>query len=218
MSEELSSLIKRKETELEPLRSQMEELRLLFTAETALFVTDWYMETTKNYVAKYPEVILGMKESQIGKIKAEVNELAKRAKVLVDEEFSKPALWWHLNPELRFSIDAYKQVADKYPELLDDAVRRVLGRLGGILEMHGFNVATSRRIGAYPEFWFRHLSDEDSATVPYYPHLLKWSQQMQDVIQMYNAKFEIAILLHNEIKILKERFKKEQAKARWDSM
>ena len=219
MTEDLDLLIRQKEAELMPLCAQMEELRLEFIGETARFATDWYKNTIKQYVAKYPEVILNMQEEQVGRMKAEVNTLVERAERLVDEEFSKPALWWHMSPELYYSIDAYKQVSDKYPEIVDDAVRRVLGRLGVILEGHGFNVTTSRSIGAYPEFWFNLPSDEDSAkSVPCYPHLLKWSQQMQDIIQSYNGKFEVAILLHNEIKILKEKSKKELAKARWDSM
>jgi hypothetical protein len=217
MSEDLDFMIKRKEAELSPLCSLMEELKLEFVAETVKFASDWYKKTVKQYVTNYPEIILGMSEERIAQMKEEVNDLAGKADRLVNEELSQPALWWHRSPQLAYSSDQYTQVADKYPEIIDGAVRRVLGHLGTILEKHGFRVATSRNTGSYPEFWFARTSDEGSSTVPYFPHLLKWSQQMQDIIRKYNAQYVKTILLSSEIKILKEKAKKQQAKARWDS-
>ena len=69
--------------------------------------------------------------------------LSETPRKLVKSELENPALWWHQSPRQLDPIDLYLQVADKYPEILDRAVRHVLGRLGLILEKYGFNVCAS---------------------------------------------------------------------------
>jgi hypothetical protein len=150
-------------------------------------------------------------------MKAKVNELVKNAEKIVRDEFDNPALWWHQKPNLHDSIDQYKQVADKYSEVLDHAVRHILGHLGMVLEEYGFHVTTSSNMGAYKEFWFEHPIGGEQ-TVPCYPHLLGWSEEMQDIIREYDAQFTKAIMLYNEIQQLKEEKKRQEALTRWDSI
>jgi hypothetical protein len=215
MSEEIDGLIKRKEEELLPLRSRMEELRGQFMKETVDFAAEWYRKTAKDYVTKYPEVALSMSEEKISAMKARVNEIAKSSERLVKAEFDNPALWWHLEPHLHDPIDRYQQVADKYPEVLDRAVRRVLGHLGDVLEKFGFPVTASGYTGTYYEFWFeRPVGTRE--IVPCYPHLLSWTDEMQEIIRQYNARYTEAIRLYNEIQQLKEEKKRQEALARWD--
>src|SRR5208283_1265973 len=142
MSEETDILIERKEAELLPLRSRMEELKIEFTKETVDFAFKWYRKTAKEYITKYPEITLSMSEEKIANMKAKVNELVKNTEKIVRDEFDNPALWWHQKPNLHDPIDKYKQVADKYSEVLDHAVRHILGNLGRVLEEFGFNVST----------------------------------------------------------------------------
>ena len=49
MSEEIDSLIERKEAELSQIRSHMEKLREQFTKETVSFASEWYRKTAKEY-------------------------------------------------------------------------------------------------------------------------------------------------------------------------
>ena len=217
MSEETDILIERKETELLSLRSRMEELKIEFTKRTVEFAFKWYRKAAKEYIAKYPEITLSMSEEKIAKMKATINELVKNAEKIVQREFDNPALWWHQKPNLHDPIDQYKQVADKYPEILDRAVRHVLGQLGVVLEEFGFHVTTSSNTGAYKEFWFEPPVG-GKQTVPCYPHLLSWSEEMQDTIREYDAQFTQAITLFNEIQQLKEEKKRQEALTRWDSI
>jgi hypothetical protein len=217
MSEEIDILIERKEAELLPLRLRMEELKKEFTKETVDFAFKWYRKAAKEYITKYPEITLSMSEEKIAKMKAKVNELVKNAEKIVRDEFDNPALWWHQKPNLHDSIDQYKQVADKYSEVLDHAVRHILGHLGMVLEEFGFHVTTSSNMGAYKEFWFEHPIGGEQ-TVPYYPHLLGWSEEMQDIIREYDTQFTKAIMLYNEIQQLKEEKKRQEALTRWDSI
>jgi hypothetical protein len=80
-------------------------------------------KTTKDYVSKYPEVTLDMKEEKIAQMKSQVNRLVLDAEKIVGRELEKPGLWWHQKLRLHDSSAQYLQVADKYPEILDHAVR-----------------------------------------------------------------------------------------------
>ena len=151
-------------------------------------------------------------------MKVQVNELIQSSEKIVRAELEKSALWWHQRPRLHDSIGQYLQVADKYPEILDRAVRHVLGRLGLILEEYKFNVSASGNAGSYGEFWFDHPSGDDSTSDPYYPHLLKWSEKMQETIRDYNEQYLKAIAVFDEIQKLKEEKKRQQAMNRWDSI
>lgn len=217
MSEEIDSLIKKKEAELAPLRQRMEALRGKFAKETVAFAIEWYRKTAKDYIAKYPEVTLALSEEKIASMKSQVNDLARNAEKIVKAEFSNPALWWHMEPHLGESIERYQQVADKYPEVLDSAVRRVLGHLGVVLEAFGFRVTASGNTGAYYEFWFeRPVNSRES--VPCYPHLFDWTDEMQDIIREYDAQYVKAMGVYEEIQLLKEEKKRQEALHRWDNI
>ena len=217
MSEEIDGLIETKQAELLPLCSRMEIFRGKFAKETVAFASEWYRKTAKDYIIKYPEVTLSLTEEKIALMKTRVNELAKDSERIVQAEFNNPALWWHLEPHLHESIDRYQQVADKPPEVLDRAVRCVLGRLGLVLEKFGFRVTASGYTGAYHEFWFeRPVAGREA--IPCYPHLLSWSSAMEDTVREYAAQYVEAMKVYGEIQLLKEEKKKQEALTRWDSI
>ena len=217
MNEEIDGLIETKQAELSHIRSRMEELRDEFTRETAVFTREWYRETSKAYVSKYPEVTLSLSEEKITAMKAQVNVLVKNAEKIVQSEFDNPRLWWHIEPHLHESIERYLQVADKYPEVLDRALRRALGHLGIVLENFGFRVTASGYTGTYYEFWFERSTDHRE-TVPSYPHLLTWTPDMQETIRHYNTEYVEAVKIFEEIQLLKEEKKKIEALTLWDSV
>ncbi len=209
-------LIQREESKLLPLCIHMDEFKIEFIKETTKFVSEWYRKTAKEYVTKYPEVTLNMSEEKIAKMKTKINELVENSEKIVKDELENPDLWWHQKPHLHDSIEQYTQIADKYPEILDQAIRHALGRLGAVLEEFRFHVTTSGNTGLYLEFWFEHPPNTEQ-TIPFYPHLLKWPEEMQNTIKRYNAQFTQAIMLYNKIQKLKEQKKKQQATARWES-
>lgn len=102
-------------------------------------------------------------------MRIDVNKLVESVDRIVIDELSNPELWWHQRPNLE---DAYTQVSDKHPEILDRAIRHILGYLGVILEEFSFNVATKATSGTCPEFWFESQEGKYSY-LPYFPHLLK---------------------------------------------
>ena len=217
MSKEIDLSIEKKEAELLPYRSRMEELKIEFTKETISFTADWYRKTMKEYVMKYPEATLSMSAEKIGTMKAKISELVRNTEKIVRSELDNPDLWWHQKPDLHTALDHYKQIGDRYPATLDRALRHILGYLGVILEEWGFHVNASGNTGTYQEFWFEHpLGSLQS--VPYYPHLLRWTEQMQDIISEYDAQFMNAIILYSEMEQLKGEKKKKEALLLWDSI
>lgn len=218
MSEDIDVLIKREETELSSLCNRMEEFKAEFVEETVSFASEWYRKTLKEHITKHPEVILNLKEEKIAHMKAQVNELIRNSEKIVRGELENSGLWWHQRPRIHDSIEQYLQVDERYPEILDRAVRHVLGRLGLILEEYGFNVSASGNTSVYREFWFDHPTGTESASKPSYPHLLKWSENMQNTIRNYNKQYMRSMAVFSEIQRLKEEKKKQQAINRWDSI
>ncbi|MCW3996911.1 MAG: hypothetical protein NWE98_12280 [Candidatus Bathyarchaeota archaeon] len=217
MSVNLDGLIEQKESQLLPYLKRMEQLKTRFITQTAAFASEWYKKTAKEYFAKYLNVTLKLKEEQISQMKMEVNELIDDAEKNVKQELDNPEPWWHLKPHIHESIDQYLQVADKYPIVIDRPVRRVLGRLGLILEKHGYNITVQGKRGSYPEFWFEN-AQETAEVMPYYPHLLKWSEDMTETIREYHNQYLKASALFMEIQDLKQEKKRQEALNRWNSL
>lgn len=189
MGEEIDKIIQKKEAVLSPLLSIMEELKNKFVKETIIFAADWYDKTAKKYITKYPEITLSLSEEKIATMKIKVSELVKETEKTVKAELGDSKLWWHQQPDFQTSLDQYIQVADKYPEIIDRAVRHALGYLGVILEEFSFHVIASGNAGSYQEFWFDRPVGNEYTTKPYYPHLLKWSNEMEDTLRYYDSKF-----------------------------
>ena len=218
MSEEIDKIIQKKEAVLLPLLSSMEDLKNKFIKETVTFAADWYDKTAKKYITKYPETTLSLSEEKISTMKTKVNRLAKETEKNVNIELDNPKLWWHHQPDFQTAIDQYIQVGDKYPQIIDCAVRYALGYLGLILEEFGFHVTAKGNAGSYQEFWFDHSEGNEYSTKPYYPHLLKWSSEMEETLRNYDSKFIKSLALFKEIHELKEEKKRQKALTRWDSI
>jgi hypothetical protein len=217
MSQDLDDLIAKKEVELYPFSAQMEKLKVEFLEETVRFAREWYKKTTKEYIIKYPEVTLKMKEDNIAQMKSKVNDLVGNTEKTVKSAVDKSAVWWHKKPVPDSSIEQYTQMAEKYPVVVDCAVRVALGHLGAILQDFGFHVTVSGNTGEFGEFWFMHPPNTE-LTLPFYPHLLEWSKEMQEIVSKYRLQYVPALAIYSQIYGLKEEKKRQQALARWDSL
>jgi predicted DNA binding CopG/RHH family protein len=224
MSENLDRVIQEKEKELRPLYSRMEDIRLQFVADASNFAATWYEETTKQYVTKHSEVTLKLSREELGQMKAKVNRLIQNADKITKEVLADPKVWWHLAPIKHVPSSSYEQlgneqIGNKFPAIVDRAVRRALGELGTVLEKFGYRVTTVGAVEVcYPEYWFEYSEGPDSLARPFFPHLLEWSKDMQYTIQKYSSLFKKAIALFNEIEKLKEEKKKRQARDLWDAL
>jgi hypothetical protein len=223
LNEDLDLLIQQKERQLSPLRGRMEEIRQQFIQELTNFATKWYQDTAKQYVIKYSEITFSLKKEKLAEMKTRVSTLVKDSDRIVKKVLSNPQIWWHLEPHLHDTVTQYDQlgndsVGNKFPEKIDNPIRQVLGELGDILEQYGYRVTTNPNMKAsYPEFWFYTPEGSKKETQPYYPHLIEWSEQMQNTIYSYNTLFQKAIQLYIQIQKLKDEKKQRQASQLWDS-
>jgi hypothetical protein len=215
MSQDLSSLIQRKEAEFSPYYIRMEQLKANFIDETISFASESYRTIAKEYVSKNAEHVLGMGNEVLLRMKAKIKILIGNTEKTVKEVLNNPVLWWHLRPNSISALNQYLQLDDKHPIILDQAVRQILGYLGEILEEFHFRVTVRGNYGSFAEFWYN--IPEGGSLVPYYPHLFKWSIKMQEIIKQYNNQYLEAITIYKEIELLKDQQKKELALSRWDS-
>ena len=221
MSGNIDALIRSKEAELEPLLLRMEEIRLQFIDDVTRFASDWYEEKAKEYATKKAEVTLSLGKEKLALMKVQVNELVLNASKIVNESLTDPEVWWHKTPHVNASPSAYEQlgndqVGNKFPEVLDKPVRRALGELGNVLEQFGYGVTTGALRASYPEFWFESKDGAGYHVRPFFPHLYEWSSEMQYTIAKYDGVYKRAIVLFNEITMLKEEKKRQEAKELWD--
>lgn len=223
MTESLDNIIlKKKESELITLRSDLEELKLQFINETSIFAAKWFEETARQYVTKYSDYTLTLGAKKIAEIRASVNNLIGESDKIVRTRLSQPNIWWHENPNLHTALREYeqlgnKEVGQKFPEILDLPVRCALGELGFILEKYGYNVTTGSYAQSYPEFWFYASENQKIRASPYFPHLLEWSKDMQETIQEYDNLYRQALTLFGEIQEIKDKQKRQQVLGLWDS-
>jgi hypothetical protein len=209
--------IQKRKDELQLLLMQMEELRLSFVAEVVRFASQWFEETARFYVAKQSQITLTMSKDKIASMKFSVNNLVKTAEKPVSAALSKPEVWWHMVPVKNSQLNMYEQFENRFPEIVDRAVRRALGELGKILEQYGYGVTVNvSNKSEYPEFWFEDSDDPTTPGGPFFPHLLVWSEQMQNIIRQYSEKYKIAIGFVNDVERLKDEEKKQQARKVWD--
>ena len=218
MTSNTDALIEKMEQELLPFYSRMEEIKMEFIKQTIIFASGWYAETAKDYVKKYPEVTLNMSAEKLAGMKVQVSELIRNTEKIVKGELDNPAIWWHQKPNIHTSVNQYLQVADKQPELLDRAIRHVLGRLGLILEYFGFHVSANGNSGSYQEFWFEKSSNNAFSSSPTYPHILTWSSEMQETTRKYNAEYTQALALFMKITKFRDEKRRWQAVNRWESI
>lgn len=218
MSKDLELLLNKKEKELQPLLLRMEELRLQFINETTVFAAKWYEKTAKDYVTKNHKITLSIGDEKLSKMKAKVRELSKNADKIVAAALSDSNIWWHQKPRLHDYISQYEQLVDKFPEILDKPVRRALGELGIILEQFGYDVSTGINSKThFGEYWYECAAGPGSSLHPYFPHILLWSEEMQNTIRTYNKLFREAIIIFSEMKKLQDKKKNLQAGDLWDS-
>jgi hypothetical protein len=216
MTINIDALIENKENQLYPFIATMEKLESDFLSQTTCFAKEWFHKIVREYISKYPEVTLKMKEEKLGNMKTSLNELVLNAEQTIKKSMDKPEVWWHKKPNQTTSTNQYTQNTDKYPETVDQAVRCVLGQLGTILQENGFCVTANENAEEVREAWFIQAKDTEQIT-PYYPYKLEWSFEMQQTIQKYQTQYTPALAIFTEIQGLKEEKKSQQALARWDS-
>jgi hypothetical protein len=150
-----------------------------------------------------------------------VKNLVRNADKIVRDALSDRGIWWNLDPRKNESHALYEQlgnekVGHRFPEAVDEPVRRALGELGIILEKFGYKVTVNvANAASYPEYWFENAQSKVGSR-PFYPHVLEWSEPMKSTLQQYEGFYKSGVTLFNEIERLKSEKKKQDVNRRWN--
>ena len=216
MAKDFDKLIKQKQEELEPFKSQMEELRQEFIRDSVNFVSEWYKKTAESHVERDADRTIKLGKEEIWQMKIEVLKLAEGAEAIVNDSLLDQKLWWHLTEDDDLSYSFY---ANKAPENLDIAIHFALGKLGIILEKFGY-VRTESTGGREEDVWCEWDSSGNyhlPGGRPYYPYSINWSETMRDTITRYDNVHKQANSIVRKINSLRIEKKEHQAKDLWDS-
>jgi hypothetical protein len=209
-----------KEKELETFCTTMDKIKKQFIENTGEFSAKWYEDTAKIYLMKYADISLKLSTHRFVDLKTKVKKLIAESKQISEKALYQPDIWWHEKPKLHTAISQYEQlgnqqIGNKYPEIIDKAVRNALGKLGVVLEEFGFQVTTIFTYGTYQEFWYQ--KDEEKIICPYYPHMLEWSKPMQETLEEYNRFYKQALLLLQDIQRIKDEERRKIIMNLWDT-
>ncbi len=188
---------------------------------TGTFFVNWYNSTARHYVISGSENTLGLSKDQLAQLKVKLKELTDNMEKYVNEFLSTDSLWWQSpskNGDNYFF--AYSQYGSKYPEIINQPIRKGLGKLGVLLEEYGYNVAT--KAGSYGDevsVWNnKNVSPYSTNPVPYYPDSLNWSSDMRALMKRYDELCKKTNEAYSNIKHFQQSKIDKQVADLWDSL
>jgi len=199
----------------------MQTVHQLFLKATGDFFANWYTSTAKHYVISDSQNTISLGKDKLAQLKVKLKDLSDNAEKYVSEFLSADSLWWHLSENEKDTfVSSYLQSGSKLPEIIDQPIRKALGKLGVLLEEYGYNVAT--KAGSYGDevsVWNnKNVSPYPTNPAAYYPDSLDWSLDMKALMKRYE---ELCKLAHEALSNIK-RFQKskidKQASELWDSI
>jgi hypothetical protein len=221
MTENIDAIITNERKELEQRKSEMEAVRQQFIKSSIVFIAQWYNATAKYYVCTDSQNTLKLGKDKLSFMKIKLKDLTDNAEKIANDFLSDHSLWWHLAPKIEDGYSArYVQCGNKCPDIIDNPIRKALGKLGVILEEYGYGV-TTKGGGSdnNSSVWNnKNISPYPINPVPYYPNSFDWSKDMKDIMRRYNEIYKQAYDAFSAIKRLQQSKLDKQATDLWDSV
>lgn len=168
LSKDYDKETSQKQSELELLKSLMENTRLQFVKDTTTFAEKFYIETSEYNIKQNADTTLNLGKDKLGQMKGKILELIKDANKITNECLSSKELWWHLKESDVF----YDYNLDHPSELIDKGIRKVLERIYPILKEYGYRYVTYNIV----------CSDEMKKTINKYDELFKKAKNLRTEI------------------------------------
>src|SRR5665647_1606487 len=200
---------------------EMQEVRQLFIKATGAFFVIWYNSTARHYVVSGSQNSISLGKDQLTQLKAKLKDLTDNAEKCANDFLSADSLWCHSSSKGEDNfVSAYSQYGSKYPDIIDQPIRKGLGKLGILLEEYGYNVVT--KAGSYGDevsVWNnKNVSPYPTNPVPYYPDSLDWSSDMKALMKRYNELCKQAHEAYSNINRFQQSKIDKQAADLWDSV
>jgi hypothetical protein len=216
--------------ELEKLKSQMETTRHEFMVIATDYLKPRYMKIVSRLIRDKSHLAAALSDEQLKSLKLSVKSLEESSKEIIEEEFSNPALWWHLRD--KECIDKYHDYhkiwdfkAAEIPTLIKKALKYAVGKIGPSLSELGFarlNDGHSVRGNDYIPIWKNDdrpgNPDIYIRSAPFYPHDLPWDESLRSSIEKYNDLLDETTVILSTLNQLKRQKSEVQASDRWESL
>jgi hypothetical protein len=199
----------------------MQTARQLFTKATGDFFVTWYNSTARHYITSSSQNTLRLGKDQLTQLKAKLKTLTDNAEKYAKDCLSADSLWWQLpSKNGEDYASAYSQHGCNCPDIINQPIRKGLGKLGVLLEEYGYNIAT--KTGTYGDeisVWNnKNIGPFPANPEPYYPDSFEWSSNMRTLMKRYDELCKQAQEAYANIKRFQQLKIEKQAADLWDSV
>ena len=197
------------ETEIESLKVKMEDVCRGFLVATDKFAVKWFEERAERAVTSNPEVVKRLDAERLRKLKAALERLVLRVPKMVEKHVNADKYWAHrgeLAGDSFSHLGRYRIYGRSVPDEMDNAVREVLGYVGGLLSEYGL-----ADVGDHKEWAMDYPGPH-----PRYRREYKWSEEMNAALNRYSELYNKLLKLGQELKEVKNSKAEAEAKHLWD--
>ncbi|WP_433922855.1 hypothetical protein [Paenibacillus taichungensis] len=214
--EEYDLLIGEKRQEIIKIKTEMEQLRLRFKKVLSDFTEEWFKSYARKLIVDNPETAGKLTDSELQKLKNEVEKLARSASEFVDIHFDKDNLWWHLK-ENTYGYSEYRD--ENIPPILSEEVAYLFGRLGLLFQNHNI-IKTGLESGLRSDSYkFDFVVDQNRKKNELRIKVVgKFPIFLTSIMKEYGKFHERAKYAENEIGRLLEEKRRASIGDLWDSL
>jgi hypothetical protein len=195
--------------QLQVSQEKLDNIVVQYVEVISRVLSEWAKETVEDAVMDKAEITKSLPEKELREMKAQMNALMDELPAWVSEEFDKDEKWPHrmdIPKDLHRDRMEIQLAIERRRARADEAIRRLLGRVGSLLREYGF-VEERRRI------WDFNL---DGTAV--YRYNLPRSKEAEILMEAYFDSLREYGELANRLRELEHTKKAKEAKSRWDSI
>jgi hypothetical protein len=211
MPENIDAQIAQKQTELEMLKSQGENVYIQFVNDVTIFLSNWYDKETISYVKRDSDRTVALGKEKLSEMKRKLKSLTDESGNIATKYLINTEICWHLLSYEEIDSRSHDTTADisRYRDNghkeLDDGLHTACEKIREILKPYGY----------IPRSYGR---GDHTGELRYCPYRLDWSEQMKINMKLYGDLYEKAKFISQQIARLNQEKKEDQAKNLWDAI
>ena len=198
--------VKERLSEIDSKKLELDSLQRRFVIECKRFAARIIEGKIRSAISLNHEKAMELGKEGLKPVKNQVNKIIDNISDSVEEIINNDELWLHSREELRtdnFPHGQYTMKGRHGPEILEEAVRKLLSPVGKILIQ--YNLDTD-------ENW------QEKTDYMYYRHDIDWSYEMKECMDQYKEQFDELSCLVKEYVLLSRKTRENDALELWDSL
>ncbi len=192
--------------EIDSKKIELDFLQQQFLVECKRFIANCIEGRVRAAISEHPERALELGRDGLAPLKDQVNGMLETVSDQVDKVLGQDYLWLHKENDLdpaHFKKDSYGFMGVQGPDMLEQALCRLLSPLGRLLIHNGLDTEAN---------W------EEKGDEFVYLHSLDWSREMKQCMETYSLGFNALSDLISTHKALSEKRTGSDALDLWDSI